>query len=314
MSPCRPYDGRFPSPTPTAGQIGQDDIDRLVQLRGGLIASARLSSRKVRRRLPVRGDGLGLRSRDGKGGEMLLREVHNDKLLRKLKSSVKRVSPRFVIAIYSKFIWSLVIRPRWRRMGMANVFREHYATNSWRSEESRSGTGSTEKATTAIRSALPAIISTYNIRSILDIPCGDFNWMKLVDLPVDYIGADIVKDIVERNRQLYSTPTRRFKVLDVTSDQLPSVDLILCRDCLFHFSFDHVHKSIANVKRSGSKYILLTTNIDLLKNRQVVTGEYRRMNMQQLPFKFPDPIYLVKEQRGDDAHLALWRISDLLNR
>jgi hypothetical protein len=38
---------------------------------------------------------------------------------------------------------------------------------------------------------------------LLDIPCGDFNWMKLLNLGVDYIGADIVGELIAENRRRF---------------------------------------------------------------------------------------------------------------
>lgn len=38
------------------------------------------------------------------------------------------------------------------------------------------------------------MLKKYSIKSILDIPCGDFSWMKKIELDgIEYIGADIVK-------------------------------------------------------------------------------------------------------------------------
>src|SRR5664279_1649792 len=98
-----------------------------------------------------------------------------------IRSSVKRVAPRWLISIYSYVCWNLFIRPRWRKMGAAAVFTEHYTTNSWGVEETRSGLGSTVQSTQAIREALPKLIAELQIRTLLDIPCGDFNWMKLMN-------------------------------------------------------------------------------------------------------------------------------------
>ena len=62
------------------------------------------------------------------------------------------------------------------------VFDKIYEKNTWGSEESRSGPGSTEKQTRRIREALPTILNNFGIKSMLDLPCGDWNWMKDVDL------------------------------------------------------------------------------------------------------------------------------------
>jgi hypothetical protein len=46
---------------------------------------------------------------------------------------------------------------------------------------------------------------------------------------------------------------------DLTRDPLPKVDLVLCRDCLVHLSFDDIYESLDNLRRSGSMLLLTTT-------------------------------------------------------
>jgi hypothetical protein len=43
-----------------------------------------------------------------------------------------------------------------------------------------SGPGSTVEETEGVRTALPVLINTFGIRSIIDVPCGDFNYMRAV--------------------------------------------------------------------------------------------------------------------------------------
>jgi len=41
---------------------------------------------------------------------------------------------------------------------------------------------------------------------------------------------------------------------DITSDPLPRADVILCRDCLVHFSLADAQAAIGNFARSGSAH------------------------------------------------------------
>ena len=59
-----------------------------------------------------------------------------------------------------------------------NVFLEIKNKRFWNSSESISGYGSTIDNTFITRKAIQDIINLYNIKTILDIPCGDYNWMK----------------------------------------------------------------------------------------------------------------------------------------
>ena len=232
-----------------------------------------------------------------------------------LKQAVKRVSPGWVVSAYGFVCWNLLIRPRMRRRGMAGVFSDHYADNGWGGAESRSGEGSTLQATEAVRAALPKLISNYGIATVLDIPCGDFNWMSRLDLPATYIGADLVAEIVARNREIHASNSRSFLQLDLAADDLPPADLILCRDCLVHLSYEYIHAALANIRRSGAKFLLTTTHVRLERNKDIVTGEWRRLNLQAAPFFLPAPLMLIDERSANssepDKHLGLWRVSDI---
>ena len=232
-----------------------------------------------------------------------------------LKQTVKRMSPGWVISTYGFLCWNLSIRPRMRRRGMAGVFSDHYTANGWGNPESRSGEGSTLQATEAVRAALPKLISDYDIATVLDIPCGDFNWMSRLDLPVRYIGADIVAEIVDRNRQMHASESRSFLQLDLAADDLPPADLILCRDCLVHLSFEHIHAALANIRQSPAGFLLTTTHTQIERNKDIVTGEWRGLNLQVAPFFLPDPLLLIADRSDNpaahDKHLGLWRVSDI---
>src|SRR5689334_11036374 len=115
------------------------------------------------------------------------------------------------------------------------LFTAFYRHNAWEEGESRSGVGSTLASTTTLRRELPDLLRRLDVRSMLDVPCGDFYWMREVDLAgIDYVGGDIVDELVARNREMHGASGRRFEVVDLTSTPLPHADLVFCRDCLAH--------------------------------------------------------------------------------
>lgn len=176
--------------------------------------------------------------------------------------------------------------------GVKNVFTEIYEKDLWASAESKSGSGSELRSTIKIREELPLLLSKFGIKSMLDIPCGDFNWMKEVNLgDVQYIGADIVGKAIEVNRAKYG---KDFRVLDLINDDLPKVDLLFVRDCLGHLSNNNVLKAIANAKRSGSKYMLATSFTKWDKNPDIADGGWKCINLMIPPFSL-NPIYLINE-------------------
>jgi hypothetical protein len=232
--------------------------------------------------------------------------------MQNIKSYVKQNFPFLV-----HLVWKLRVA-RLRSMSMEEVFSEAYQKNTWGDPESRSGRGSNIRSTATLRAVLPSLLRELDTRTMLDIPCGDFHWMKEVDLSINrYIGGDIVKELVESNIQKFGNATREFLVLDITKDTLPQVDLIFCRDCLVHFSNEDVFRGIKNIKDSKSKYLLTTTFTQRETNEDIVTGWWRPLNLQKAPFNFPEPIKVINEnytgQEGlyTDMSQALWRIADL---
>ena len=195
------------------------------------------------------------------------------------------------------------------------VFSQIYENNLWGDQESFSGPGSRLDRTEKIRTSLPGLLTKYDCSSLLDIPCGDFNWMKQLNLNLLYIGADIVPDLIEQNTKRYQNENRQFQVLNLLSDALPKVDIVLCRDCPVHFSTNDIKKAITNIKVSGSKFLLTTTFSNLDVNHNIVTGEWHKINLLLPPFNLAEPIDQIDDSYNSpnyfDKHLGLWRLSDI---
>lgn len=164
--------------------------------------------------------------------------------------------------------------------------------------ESVSGTGSDSSQTNVIISELEKLFREYNITSILDAPCGDFNWMSQVNLDgIDYLGIDIVEDLIHLNKENYKDKEGvQFRTGNIITDTLPKVDLIFCRDCLVHFSFADIQKTLKNFKRSGAKYLLTTSFIKHTSNIDIQTGYWRPINLNIPPFAFPTPLKTINEK------------------
>lgn len=197
-------------------------------------------------------------------------------------------------------------------------FARIYQTNLWFDAESRSGTGSNLDETAQLRASLPCLLRRLNTRRLLDVPCGDFNWMSHVDLSgIEYIGGDIVQPLIEANRERYSSAARRFLKVDVINGPLPQADVILCRDCLVHFSFANIIAAFQTMKSSGAEYLLTTTFPAREVNKDIVDGDWRPLNLEALPFLLPAPIDVIVEgctEEGGayaDKALAVWRVADL---
>jgi hypothetical protein len=206
-----------------------------------------------------------------------------------------------------------------RLLSRRRIFGLIHDEGLWRGDESVSGMGSNLANTRRVREALPALLSTIGVRSMLDLPCGDCHWMRHVPLEgVLYIGADIVPALVERTAQAWPGEERRFMTLDLCSDALPAVDLLFCRDALVHLSDVDLRRALRNIRRSPIRYLLTTHFRDTnRKNTPIHTGEWRPLCLTGAPWHFPSPLQIIDEgylgEGGQfaDKCLALWRVDSL---
>lgn len=197
----------------------------------------------------------------------------------------------------------------------SEVFQYIYVKKIWQgSKRTRSGGGSTLENTRGIRKQLPRLLAQYNIRTLLDVPCGDFYWMKEVPLKdVNYIGGDIVKELIEVNRRTYDLSGVSFDHINLIEDKLPDADLLICRDCFVHLSLENISRCLENVRSSKLKYMLVTSFVDTSENEDILTGEWRRVNMEVAPFHLQsieviNEGVLEKSGKRSDKSLILVRL------
>ena len=189
--------------------------------------------------------------------------------------------------------------------------------------ETVSGPGSTINYTKELRKELPKLFKQFNITSVLDAPCGDFNWMRTVmkDFPeIQYTGADIVEPIIQKLQQFDTRSNQKFIHLDITQDKLPDADLMICRDCLFHFEPHLVGDFVHNFVASNIKYLLTTThyNDGTWSNISLNTGGFHPIDLLSEPYNFDSEVlYSIDDwiEGYPPRRMCLWsaeQIKDLL--
>ncbi len=207
---------------------------------------------------------------------------------------------------------------RLRNKAVKKRFTEIFRSNAFLGRESRSGEGSGLLQTSIIRQELPALLNNIGARTLLDAPCGDLFWISKMELNIEnYIGIDIVHELIVENSRLHGDRRHLFFEKNIIDDELPSADVILCRDCLVHLTYAQCFKVINNFKKSGSTYLLTTTFVDRETNGDLATGLWRPLNLERQPFLFPKPLTVINENctedNGDysDKSLGLWLLNDI---
>lgn len=188
-----------------------------------------------------------------------------------------------------------------------------YAENIWGlGGGSLSGPGSNPEATKVLADALVKLLINLEASRVTDVGCGDFGWMQSVCGCFNYTGVDVVRSLIDELNQKYRSDTRSFKYLDATKDELPGGDVAICREVLFHLSFQDVRRVLENAKRSGYSYLLATSDSKIWFNSDISSGDHRPLNLQKAPFNFPSPIHRIEDDKIVSGRmLGAWRLSDL---
>ena len=206
-----------------------------------------------------------------------------------------------------------------------NEFSNIYRKSIWGGKDkyegrSKSGSGSSLEVTSNLRLKLVDIIKRYNIKTFLDAPCGDMKWMEeILDYIENYIGVDIVNDIVEENkRKFIGFNNIKLKCVDLLQDDIDKADLIFCRDCIQHLSNLEAQLLINNMIKSGSKYLLISTHSNESNDNRYKEkySQAKALNLEKPPFNFPHPLEYLEEETFDkwigyNRRMALWEISSI---
>lgn len=229
--------------------------------------------------------------------------------MRRVLGVVRRLGARLTRPIRQRALWTGPPSET-----MQEAFTRIYETRAWGPSASASGPGSGIERTAVLRDGLARLVRELAVNVLLDAGCGDFHWMKNVELgSARYIGVDIVPDLIARNVQLYATTTCTFQLGDITRDPIPPADLIFCRDCLVHLPLADAARALDHFASSGARYLLATTFTTREENHEVALGDWRPLNLQRRPFQLSKPLGELDDRspgRGDyaDKRLALWRL------
>lgn len=164
-------------------------------------------------------------------------------------------------------------------------------------EETTCGPGSTLVATRTVREWLPGALERPGVRTLLDAPCGDRNWIRRVELPCAYVGVDNEPVHVMRARD----DGADVREADICVDDLPRCDAILARDFFQHLSFAHEAMALNNLKRTGAAW-LITTCHGRAGAADIETGGFRYIDRRK---QWGEPIDQCDDGK-DGRILGVW--------
>ena len=200
----------------------------------------------------------------------------------------------------------------------ANPFSRIYRGNLWNGRESRSGPGSGMAPTRHVASWIEQVCDELAVGSVLDIGCGDSLWMPR--LP-GYLGIDVAPEAVERARSFH--PGRAYEVHDARLDVPRGFALVIARDVIQHLSFADGLALLANVQRSGARWLIASTYTGPSErhgdpvNVDIRTGDCYSPDLTAPPFRMPQPWKRTPdgwdyetgaEVRDRSKWLGLWKL------
>lgn len=194
---------------------------------------------------------------------------------------------------------------------LQDIFTHIYNTKAWGDDETISGSGSRAQEAQGLIHVLPQVMQLLGIQSLLDLGCGDFNWLQYTDLSgVQYYGADIVPELIEANTAKFGCNEIQFLHLDMTYQDLPQADMVMIRDTLTHFSYYQIHRTLKNIMRHDFQYAMISNYSGLLINSNIENGFWRPINLTRAPFHLPPPAKELPEF-AEGKSLGIWQMKDL---
>jgi 2-polyprenyl-3-methyl-5-hydroxy-6-metoxy-1,4-benzoquinol methylase len=180
-------------------------------------------------------------------------------------------------------------------MSNAEVFSKIYKEDLW---HGGSGAGSKLENVKEYVEILQKYIDKPEVKTVLDLGCGDWQFSKFLDLSsVSYLGVDVVESIIESNSTSYSASNIKFISRDITTYEVPKADLIICKDVLQHLCNKDVVTILVKIITS-SKFSLITNdfNPENTENKDIDNGDYRCLDLTLSPF-YLDVVTVLESER-----------------
>lgn len=203
------------------------------------------------------------------------------------------------------------------------IFNSIYKSNHWNRSvkfnektQSLSGPGSAPELiqTKSILKSLKDFFDKEKVKKVLDAPCGDCAWIKpLFKEEIEYTGVDIVDELIDKNiTKFYEYKNVTFIKSDLTEFKaFDNYDFVFLRDFFIHLPFSEINKILKNLRESSCKYYCFNSYEDTLTNKDINTGQHRKLNFVKEPFFLPTPFNKILESKDnktpDQNYLYIYR-------
>lgn len=162
-------------------------------------------------------------------------------------------------------------------MSVQDAFCDIYRRGLW---GSGSGLGSDEAYAKVYSDFVRCFATKRGIKRIVDIGCGDFRvGSQIANGPFEYIGLDVVPELIAHHNHRFAGEHTTFAVLDATVQAPPPADLCLIRQVLQHLSNSEIGRVLGNC--SDYPFVLITEHVpvgpDVVPNKDKPHGPDTRV-------------------------------------
>jgi len=206
----------------------------------------------------------------------------------------------------------MIADPVYRRRRNEEIFQQIGRANLRGPAKSWSGPDSDLPSTEALRTKLPQLFHSLQIRILADAGCGDAEWTTRITGALRfYLGFDVASKLLPDARKRHGHRRGHFFAdADITVDLLPVCDAILCRDVLTYLALEQSLLALALFKQSGARFLFATTYAGG-ENRPTPTGACRPLCLTAPPFNLPPPLQIIPEPGEAGKALGVWEIKDI---
>lgn len=162
--------------------------------------------------------------------------------------------------------------------------REYWGSNSHPLYRGSSGSGSSIDYNGPYISWLRDFLITNQIRSVVDVGCGDFRCGPAIydGLDINYVGYDVYADLITANQREFDY---RFEQRDCFVDRELSGDLCILKDVLQHWSTDEIYDFLDSIVGRFRYILICNCSKQKRNNKTIRTGLHRQLSADFLPLK-----------------------------
>lgn len=185
---------------------------------------------------------------------------------------------------------------------MEQIFTNVYENNVWGNNNNTEYSGSSGGGSDIDYNKynyvpmLKKFITSNNIKTVVDLGCGDFRCGKLIydDLNILYHGYDAYKKIIEYNSKQNSLPKYSFTHLDFCNnkEKILTGELCILKDVIQHWSLENIYTFLDYLVESKKfKYILICNCCQQTQhNTNIQNGGWRPLSCEYFPLKKYNPV------------------------